>query len=84
MRWGVVVGLLVLLAVGLRAEPDPELRTAQAELRLAQAQLSAMQGGYGGHRKAAIDHIKRAIREIKLGLLDAAVAREHGERNPHR
>jgi hypothetical protein len=83
MRWTVVVGGLVLAAL-LRAEPDPELRAAQAELRLAKSYLEAARGAYGGHRQTAIAHVKRAIREIRLGLLDAAVAREHGAPRPHR
>jgi hypothetical protein len=83
VRW-LLVAVVVLVAAVPGAEPDPELHAAQAELRLAKSELDAMQGAYGGHRRAAIDHVKRAMREIKLGLLDAAVAREHGEPRPHR
>lgn len=83
MRWA-LVAVALLLATLLRAEPDPQLHAAQAELRLAKSYLDSAQGAYGGHRRTAIDHVKRAMREIKLGLLDAAVAREHGEPRPHR
>jgi hypothetical protein len=82
MRPAVVVGLLLLAAL-LWAEPDAELRTAQQELKLAKVYLDSVRGSYDGHRRRAIDHVKRATREIKLGLLDAAGAREHGEPHPH-
>ena len=83
MKPAVVVLGLFLLAVAFGDEPDVELRTAQQELKLAKAYLDAVHGSYDGHRRRAIDHVKRATREIKLGLLDAAVAREHGEPHPH-
>jgi hypothetical protein len=83
MRIVLAIVALVLGAVLLRAEPDAQLRTAAQELKLAKTYLDSVRGSYGGHRRRALEHVKRASQEIKLGLLDAAVAREHGEPHPH-
>jgi hypothetical protein len=74
----VVVTLLLLASVRVHAEEDLALRVAQQEARLARSRLKAATGRYEGHRKQALDHVNRALREIRLGLLDAAVEREHG------
>ena len=80
-----VIAVAVLVASGrtLAAEPDPELKAAQAELKLAQDDLRAAGRSYGESRGEAIEHVKRALREIRLGLLDAAQAREHGPNYQH-
>jgi hypothetical protein len=77
--------LLALLAVapGYAAEQDPELKAAQAELKLAKDYLEAAGREYGEVRSEALVHVKRALREIRLGLIDATVEREHGPQYRH-
>jgi hypothetical protein len=82
----VVAALLVALVVSgaaLAGEQDGELKAAQVELKLAQDYLQAAGRAYGEHRNEALVHVKRALREIRLGLLDAATAREHGPGHEH-
>ena len=76
---------LVLLAAtpALAADQDGELKAAQAELRLALDSLQAAGRTYGEARNEALVHVKRAMREIRLGILDAAVEREHGPQYRH-
>jgi hypothetical protein len=80
----VLVALLGIARATPAAEQDLELKAAQQELRLAQAALEAAGRRYGEHRADALAHVKQAIREIRLGLLDAAVEREHGPTYQHR
>jgi hypothetical protein len=60
------------------AEADLELRAAQQELKLARTYLQAASRRYRGHRTRALEHVAYALRAVRLGLLDAAWAREHG------
>ena len=88
MRWvrtaAAAAALLVLgTARPVRAEADLELRAAQQELKLAKAWLDSASRRYQGHRLEAIAHVRRALREVRLGLLDAAAAREHGRDGAH-
>jgi len=86
MKRSCLLALLVALAAvppAFAAEQDAELKAAQAELKLAMDSLQAAGRGYGESRNEALVHVKRAIREIRLGLLDAAVEREHGPQYRH-
>jgi hypothetical protein len=75
----VLAGLLALLAPGgASGEPELELRAAQQEIKLARSHLQAAPGRWEGRRRRALDHLKEALRQVRLALLDAAVAREHG------
>ena len=80
-----VLVLLVLLAAvpAFAAEQDPELKAAQAELKLAMDYLQAAGRAYGEFRGEALAHVKRALHEIRLGILDATVEREHGPQYRH-
>jgi hypothetical protein len=80
----VVLAILVASGASLAADQDPELKAAQAELKLAQGSLQAAGRSYGEFRGDALEHLKRAQREIRLGLLDAAQAREHGPNYEHK
>jgi hypothetical protein len=83
-RTVVVLIATVLAAVpALAAEQDGELKAAQAELKLALDSLQSAGRTYGEARNEALVHVKRAMREIRLGLLDAAVEREHGPQYSH-
>ena len=77
--------LAALLAAAplFAAEQDGELKAAQAELKLALESLQTAGRAYGESRNEALVHVKRAMREIRLGLLDAAVEREHGPQYRH-
>lgn len=77
------LAILVLSGAALAAEQDGELKAAQAELKLAQDYLQSAGRAYGEHRNEALVHVKRALREIRLGILDAAQAREHGPGHEH-
>ena len=80
----VLVLLALLSAVpAFAAEQDPELKAAQAELKLARDYLEAAGRAYGESRSEALAHLKRALREIRLGLIDATVEREHGPQYRH-
>jgi hypothetical protein len=86
MSWVRLLALPVVLlaaAPALAAEQDGELKAAQAELKLALDALQAAGRTYGEARNEALVHVKRAMREIRLGLLDAAVEREHGPQFSH-
>lgn len=74
---------LLVATPAAAAEQDGELKAAQQELKLARDLLEAAGRQFGEHRNEALVHVKRAIREIRLGLLDAAVEREHGPRFEH-
>ena len=81
-----LAALLVALVVtgpAFAAEQDGELKAAQVELKLALDALQAAGRSYGEARNEALVHVKRAMREIRLGLLDAAVEREHGPQFSH-
>ena len=80
-----ILALLGLLAAvpAFAAEQDPELKAAQAELKLAKDYLEAAGRTYGEARNEALVHVKRAMREIRLGLIDATVEREHGPNYQH-
>jgi len=82
-RLGALLAILVLSSSVPAAEQDGELKAAQAELKLAQDDLQSAGRAYGEHRNEALVHVKRALREIRLGILDAAVAREHGPGHEH-
>lgn len=82
-RLGVLLAVLALSGAALAAEQDGEMKAAQAELKLAQDHLQSAGRAYGEHRSEALVHVKRALREIRLGILDAAVAREHGPGHEH-
>ena len=82
---GLAVPLVLLLAAAApAADQDGQLKAAQQELKLAQEYLQAAGRRYGEHRNEALVAVKRALREIRLGLLDAAAAREHGPQFRHR
>ena len=86
MSWVRLLALPVVLlaaAPALAAEQDGELKAAQVELKLAQDYLQSAGRAYGEHRNEALVHVKRAMREIRLGILDAAVVREHGPGHEH-
>jgi len=86
VRLGVRLALVAILAAAPAfgaAEQDPELKAAQAELRLAKDYLESASRSYGEARSEALEHVKRAIREIRLGILDATVEREHGPQFHH-
>ena len=83
MRLVLLVAALIMSGGALAAEQDGELKAAQVELKLAQEYLQAAGRAYGEHRSEALVHVKRALREIRLGLLDAAQAREHGPGHEH-
>lgn len=84
MRWIGLLALSVMVAAPAFAEErDGELKAAQAELRLALDSLQAAARTYGEARNEALVHVKRALREIRLGILDAAVEREHGPQYRH-
>ena len=82
-RLGALAMVLVLSGAALALEQDGELKAAQSELKLAQDYLQSAGRAYGEHRNEALVHVKRALREIRLGILDAAVAREHGPGHEH-
>ena len=86
MSWARLLALpivLVAVAPALAADQDGELKAAQAELRLALDSLQAAGRTYGESRNEALVHVKRAMREIRLGILDATVEREHGPQYRH-
>lgn len=86
MSWVRLLALAVALlaaAPALAADQDGELKAAQAELKLALDSLQAAGRAYGESRNDALAHVKQAMREIRLGLLDAAVEREHGPQYRH-
>jgi hypothetical protein len=78
----VLVGLLAAVPA-FAAEQDPEMKAAQAELKLAKDYLEAAGRAYGEFRGEALAHVKRALREIRLGIIDATVEREHGPQYRH-
>jgi hypothetical protein len=82
-RLGALLVILTLTGAAPAAEQDGELKAAQVELKLAQDYLQSAGRAYGEHRNEALVHVKRALREIRLGILDAAVAREHGPGHEH-
>ena len=84
MSWVRLITLPVALVLAAPAfAEDGELKAAQAELRLALESLQAAGRAYGEARNEALVHVKRAMREIRLGILDAAVEREHGPQYRH-
>ena len=83
MRAAVVLVAVLLAVPAVADEQDPELKAAQAELKLAKEYLEAAGRAYGESRNEALAHVKRAMREIRLGLIDAAVEREHGPQYRH-
>ena len=67
MLFGVVIGLIVGCAPGVRAD-QPHMQAALGSLQNAEHELQIAEEDKGGHRAAAIRLTREAIRETHEGI----------------